>query len=199
MTPNGGSQEKNHIFVSVSIAVVFLLIFLLVRIDQSFFAGASLYGSLPKEEFSGLDLGARAVFEYQLWVLEHSREAFEWQLRSSKYLFWVSVSVAISGICFAFWQFVRADDFSRYSEEADSVDMQTAFAKISFRARSMAAFVMLMSIVYLLVYVLVVYQIEYLPNAKSESQENTIEVEDQGSGIIDPDSSPPPPTGSPDG
>lgn len=102
---------------------------------------------------------------YAIWTMDLQRDAFEWNLRSTRYLFWLSVLVSVSGIAFAFWQFVRAEQFDRARAEADEMEVKTQMASLSFKARSMAALVLFVSIAYLTLYAVYVYPVHVIDTA----------------------------------
>jgi hypothetical protein len=95
----------------------------------------------------------RTAFEFSIWTLEQGRANFEWSQRSTRYIFWVSMLITVSGIAFAFWQFARASQFDRESAERDEVELKTQLASLSFKTRSVATLVLVVSLGYLGLYV----------------------------------------------
>lgn len=85
------------------------------------------------------------------------------ELRSTKFLFWLSTLVSVSGIVFSFWQFAKADEYDKRASEADEVSLKNAVAEFSFKSRSIASFILLLSLIYLFVYVKFLYPIQNLP------------------------------------
>lgn len=159
MTPQ---PPVNPVPILLSILAVLLTVLVLAYIDWEQLRPApvpladdlSLQGQWEAEQ--------RRRYEHIIWMMDNQRDVFEWSLRSSRYLFWLSVVVSVSGIAFAFWQFVRAEQFDRARAEADEMEIKTQMASLSFKARSMAALVLFVSIAYLMIYAVFVYPIQVL-------------------------------------
>lgn len=146
-----------HIALSIAAAVllVLALFWLDMRQDAPFFT--------PKPDLSLAeyeDLFSRHAFEYSIWTLEQAKRNFQWSLRSAQYIFWISMLISVSGICFAFWQFAQASQFDRASAERDEVTVRTELASMSFKTRPVATFVLLISLLYLLIYVGFLYGVD---------------------------------------
>ena len=151
--------------VALSIVAVVALVLGTFLVDRALFTEPPFVvdGDLSIEEYESLFIKQR--FEYAIWTLENNRRHFEWNLRSTKYIFWLSLFISISGISFAFWQFAQAAQFDRQSSEADEVTVKTQMATMSFRTRSVASLVLMISVVYLMIYVAFLYPIRNAPNA----------------------------------
>lgn len=102
----------------------------------------------------------RTAFEFSIWTLEQGRANFEWSQRSTRYIFWVSMLITVSGIAFAFWQFARASQFDRESAEREELELKTQLATLSFKSRSVATLVLVVSLGYLGLYVGFLHGIE---------------------------------------
>lgn len=162
-TPPPASQPRvSPAPILLSILAVLLTVLVLAYLDWeqlrpppvALDAELSLQGQWEAEQ--------RRRYEHVIWMMDNQRDVFEWSLRSSRYLFWLSVVVSVSGIAFAFWQFVRAETFDRARAEADEMEIKTQMASLSFKARSMAALVLFVSIAYLMIYAVFVYPIQVL-------------------------------------
>jgi hypothetical protein len=106
-----------------------------------------------------------AKAEYEIWTLSSKIKSFEWNLRSTKYLFWLSMLVSLSGVVFAFWQFAQASRFDRAQGEHDELAFKSLMANLSFKSRSVASLVLFVSIAYLMIYTAFVYPIRIVPPA----------------------------------
>lgn len=175
--------------VALSIVSVVALLLAIFVFDQTFFSEPSLSVDHERsiDDYQALFIKER--FEYAIWTLDENRRNFEWSLRSTKYIFWLSMFISISGISFAFWQFAQASQFDRVASEADELTVKTQMATMSFRTRSVASLVMMVSIVYLMIYVAFLYPITNAPNALAGEQAT------QDAKVIEPT---PPPFGGAD-
>ena len=102
---------------------------------------------------------------YVQWTIQDAYANFDWHARSSKILFWVSILVSVSGMCFAFWQFVEAREGDRSASEADEIELRTQMMSLAFKSRSVAALVLFVSLAYLLIYIVFVYPISFQPQS----------------------------------
>lgn len=151
------------LMVGASIVVAFILIFLLIVSDAWLLYESSL-SEKTLSEFDDVSVFLEHYqAEYIVWAMKEQVQHHEWNLRSTKFLFWLSTLVSISGIVFAFWQFAKADDFERKASHTDEVSVKNAVAEFSFKSRSIASFILLISIIYLFVYVMFLYPIQNLP------------------------------------
>lgn len=146
-----------HIALSIAAAVLLVLALFWIDMQQDapFFT--------PKPDLSMTEyeeLFSRHAFEYSIWTLDQAKRNFQWSLRSAQYIFWISMLISVSGICFAFWQFAQASQFDRASTERDEVTVKTELASMSFKTRSVATFVLLISLLYLLIYVGFLYGVD---------------------------------------
>lgn len=149
--------------IGFSMILAILLIFLLIFLDQKVFHESNLgFRKLSDYKDVSSYLEVHQI-EYMVWTMKENVEHHEWNLRSTKILFWLSIFVSISGIIFSFWQFSKADEFERRFSESDEVVIKNSTAEISFKSRSIASFVLVLSLVYLIIYVKFLYPIEYSP------------------------------------
>lgn len=168
------TRKMNARNVAISIGVVTVTVLLLFMVDEYLLQPASLQ---PNEGISLVNYSAetnKAHEMYRAWVVRYHQRTFEWTMRSTKVIFWVSIIVAISGISFAFWQFVEAAHKETKALEADELELKTQLVSVAFKSRSVAALVMFMSIAYLLIYIYFVYPITYLTQSPIDSRQGTI-------------------------
>lgn len=170
------------LLVALSILVVFVLILATILLDSRIFAVAPFEPDAARSVADYDDLYVKARYEYALWALEERRLHFDWNLRSTKYIFWVSMVVSISGVCFSFWQFAQAAQFDRLQREVEEVAFKSQMASLSFRTRSVASLVLLVSIIYLMIYVAFLYPIRNVPDRAFEDRAETGETAETTSG-----------------
>lgn len=114
-----------------------------------------------------VDASVQSYNEYTNWAYGFRQNKFEWQSRSSKVIFFTSLLVAITGIALAIWQFVEASKTTRQMEEATETSVKLSFGALAFKSRSLATFMMFVSIAYLVIYVKYVHPIsEIIDNPK---------------------------------
>lgn len=158
-------RAKNPNKVAMSILGVVLSVLVLFLIDEYVFQKHTLDPSkdIPLAECKKDK--AKAHEMYSVWVFQQHQRQFDWHTRSTKIIFWVSMLVAISGISFAFWQFVEASREEKKALETEELELKTKLVSLVFKSRSIAALVMFMSIAYLLIYVILIYPIRYAPHS----------------------------------
>ncbi len=102
----------------------------------------------------------KAIEQYNRWTLSENRRIFQWHARSTKVLFWVSILITITGMSFAFWQFVEASQSEKAAIETEELQVKTQLVSLAFKSRSLATFMMFVSLAYLLIYVTMVYPVK---------------------------------------
>ena len=142
-----------------------ILVVLLYLADATFLAPRPIDVRVDVDDGEYRELMDRYKMEYDIWVLTEDAEHYRWNLRSTKYLFWVSMIVSMSGVAFAFWQFAQANEFDRRSGDRDELEFKTQMASLSFKTRSIASFVLVVSLAYLMIYVRFLYPVQHLPAA----------------------------------
>lgn len=163
--PAGKSIQPWHVAASILVAVGLLLLLFWLDVRQNttgFAVDPDISLADYEERFN------RHAFEYSIWTLEQAKTNFQWSLRSSQYIFWISMMISLSGICFAFWQFAQANQFDRAWAERDEVTVKTELASLSFKTRSVATFVLMTSILYLLIYVGFLYGVDVVEGPLKE-------------------------------
>ena len=160
MTKSGTDApvQKNQLIV-IGGTVLFLIgiLLALLAIDRAVFAPENFDREADLVEEGNR---TRATTEsFNQWILNHKQRAYEWQARSTKILFWMSMIVSIVGIGFSLWQFLEASRSEKVAEDVDEVQLKSQLISVAFKSRSLATFMMSMSLAYLLIYVTLVYPI----------------------------------------
>ncbi len=183
------SRDTHPAWIAVSIIAALTVIIALYRIDAALFdiRDLAIRDAMSQEQYYDAFYKYRA--EYSMWTLAENRRHFDWNLRSTKYIFWVSMFVSLSGVVFAFWQFAQANQFDRAQRDHDEVSFRTRMAELSFKSRSVASLILFVSIVYLLIYVAFLYPIRHAPNALEggERPDGPVPVDDplDAAGVAD--------------
>jgi hypothetical protein len=170
-------MNQNPAFVAMSIAVVIIGILALYSIDEFIFRAMP---SPPAQDIDLIEYRADTERHYQRyiqWTIEENYRIFDWHMRSTKIIFWVSMLVSVSGMAFSFWQFVEAAKDEKRAIEADELEMRTQLVSLAFKSRSVAALLMFLAVAYLLIYVTLVYPISYMPQniASDHEFQSTVE------------------------
>ena len=167
MTEKGeGQRIIRPLFVALSVVVATLFVLSLSLVDgwlQSASTGLepSLEGSLAKDQ-----LETHRKYElYTQWTYQQNQRVYSWHAFSTKVIFWLSMFIAVSGVGFAFWQFVSASEEAREAASADELEIKTQLASLAFKSRSIAALVLFVSIAYMLIYTLWIYPIKETPSS----------------------------------
>ena len=144
----------------IAITFIFLVLFSLLIIEEYLLSIPNFETNSEKDLSSYKTDTEISVQLYNQWSINENRRVFEWHARSTKVLFWVSIFITVTGISFAFWQFVEASQKDEKATKADSLELKTALISLGFKSRSLATFMMFISIAYLLIYVTLVYPIQ---------------------------------------
>lgn len=150
-------RGNSHYVLALSVILAMGLIFVLIQFDTTVFDKDRM---ADVEVTTAVDDLQIHYAEYAIWTLKFRESTFEWNLRSTKIIFWVSIIVSMSGMMFAFWQFLDAGNKDQRAAEADELEVKTQMASIAFKSRSLASLVLFVSIAYLLIYVTFVYPIK---------------------------------------
>lgn len=169
--PGGG---RNPALVGGSILAIIVVVMALFVMDEHYWSEGVVVSE--DKDFNEYVIESKKHYEvYRQWAIEENRQVFEWQLRSTKIVFWISVLVSISGIVFAFWQFVEAAQIEKSTRDVSEIEVKTQIASMTFKSKSFAALVMALSIVYLLIYVNFVYPIKVAPQFIGNVHDEAIE------------------------
>jgi hypothetical protein len=166
---NLDSEFRRPAFVALSIGLFVLALLCLILLDEALLQRHSVEIE-PEVELSQYVANTDKSYEaYKQWTLDQTVRAFDWHARSTKIIFWISMLVGISGICFSFWQFVEASREERRAINADEIELKMQFISLAFKSRSIAALMMFVSLAYLLIYVTLVYPVRYRPQEVTDS------------------------------
>jgi hypothetical protein len=166
------SRSANPLWIALSILLALILILSLVEFDSIADRSDFLVrDNLTEDQYHSKFYKSKA--EYQIWTHSLAVRAFEWNLRSTKYLFWVSMVVSLSGVAFAFWQFAQANRYDREQGQHDELAFKTHMASLSFKSRSVASLILFVSIAYLLIYAHFLYPVRQVPGPIDERTEET--------------------------
>lgn len=153
---------RRYLPIGGSIFLTLLFVVSLFWVDRIYFQYPDLTVSDTLSPADYQDRVSKYHSAYDIWTVTQNQRNFEWNLRSTKIIFWVSMLVSVSGIVFSFWQFADAATKEKVATNADELKIKTELFSLAFKARSVAALVLFVSIAYLLVYVKFVYPIRFV-------------------------------------
>jgi cell division septal protein FtsQ len=121
----------------------------------------------------------RALYDGYVGSLEHNRRVFEWQLRSSRIIFWVVLGLVAVGLIFSGIQFWKALRVRRPISKAERREMQTEL-EISTRgvrvsSTVLGVIILVISLAFLYLFLVHVYPIEHVrtPSVSAKVSEGT--------------------------
>lgn len=143
------------------------------------------------------DLDLHTLYAYRQWQYSEVRRIFAWHDRSTKIMFWVSILITLTGLAFAFWQLMDAGRAEEKAAETNEAEIKTQLFSVAFKSRSLAAFVLFLSLSYFAIYVTLVYPLTNLDGepAKLRTQSHQLEQASQRQ----PDNEPSAVDNNPDG
>jgi magnesium-transporting ATPase (P-type) len=145
--------------VAWAILAIFAVLFLLLLMEEYFFSKTNF--KLEQVDIAIYQLETSKTIElFNQWSINENRRIFEWHARSTKIIFYVSILITIIGMAFAFWQFVEASNSEKIAIEAEQLEIKTQLVSLAFKSRSLATFMMFISLAYMLIYVTVVYPVK---------------------------------------
>lgn len=188
-------------YMAGSIAVVFIIVMACDLISGS--QPSSNDSSTDSMVYESYNQAVIARNKYESYVWMQRERVYNWQLNSSRVLFWTSIGITITGVLFAIWQFSEANSqeqrllesrpqaepnnrppdkspgaqFKDLSNEQPStseaspsegvyrtqnvadVSVTSGAFSLVFKTRSLAALIMLMSLLYLSLYVAFIYPV----------------------------------------
>lgn len=150
-----------HFGVGATASLVFLAVLSLLFLSVGYFMSQTNLGMV------GEPIGAASCPKtvsncrklFDIWSMSMNQRVFEWGLFSTKVLFWISMTVSMSGIAFSFLQFSLSLESTRESS-SDEMSLATGMFSFMLRSRTMASLVMFSSIAYLVIYVVFVYPVK---------------------------------------
>lgn len=124
----------------------------------------------PEESFTADKLQAerlRTEFSherYRQWAYYDYQQSYSWQNWSTRIIFWVSMLITLTGLGLSSLQFITASNEARGALQLDKgseqeLQISSQLISLAFKTRSIAAFIMFMSLVYLVIYVLFLHPI----------------------------------------
>lgn len=180
--------RKRVIAVATAIVTVLVLLLLLLAMDEWLLRTQDFTSNSSDELTSLQEQTAKNVESYNQWVVGENRRVFEWHIRSTKLIFWVSILITITGMAFAFWQFVDASHTDRTAMDTEELELKTHLASLAFKSRSLATFMVFVSLAYLLIYVTLVYPITPVSGTTEIRQEFVVPPPSEDpEGIVQPD------------
>jgi hypothetical protein len=118
----------------------------------------------------------RSLYDDYVRSLEHNRRVFEWQLRSSRIIFWVVLGLVAVGLIFSGLQFWKAFHMRRPISKAEHKEMQTELeiSKHGVRVSSsvLGVIILVISLAFLYLFLVHVYPIEHVRMPSMSSKVN---------------------------
>lgn len=169
------SRRRFNNPANVAASIFFVVIALLgLLLFDEYFYGMNSFVTFDVNDGHNYQNDTEIMHElYRQWVIRQNIEVFEWQMRSTKVLFWVSILVTICGIGFAFWQFVDASTEERSARSVNEMEVKSQIISLAFKSRSIAALVLFVSIAYFIVYVTLVYPVKDPPTNRFNNLSST--------------------------
>jgi hypothetical protein len=150
---------RRTISIALSILALLAVVVGLFALDEYCLVAADFALSANQDGASIIAETEQVRERYQQWAINENRRVFEWHARSTKIIFWTSILVTITGICFAFWQFSDAARDAKAAASEDQLEVKSKLVSLAFTSRSLATFMMFVSIAYLLMYIKFVYPV----------------------------------------
>ena len=158
-------MKTNPVLISFSIGLILITLISLFVLDEFVFQRDGIEISTDIDLTTYRISTAKSYEIYRQWTISENQRVFDWHLRSTKIIFWVSILVSIIGISFSFWQFSEASRDAQKAAESDEMEIKTQLISLAFKSRSIAASIMFISVAYLLIYVVLVYPIRHTPQS----------------------------------
>lgn len=120
----------------------------------------------------------KVLYESYILDLRHNREIFEWQLYSSRVIFWVVLILVSIGIIFSAIQFYKSMLISRSIKESDRLELQTELevsAKgLKISSPVLGVIILVISLAFFYLFIIHVYPIQTIGSATQASESNQI-------------------------
>jgi len=159
MNDTSSSRTASPYYLAATFAAILVVLLLVFFLDDKVFENQSdqidpsLTWTEQVEQFRSVRL------EYDAWALAERKRHFTWNLRSTKFIFWLSVMVSVSGLAFSFWQFSQAAALDRAQTGEDDISVKTGLIELSLKTKRFATVVLLFSLMYLMIYVIYLYPV----------------------------------------
>lgn len=147
--------------VASSIIALFLFLIALVALDPWIFKENKVLSPERTEKLSDEQERTALAYEtYTQWRLRQLEQMYNWQARSTKIIFWLSMFISVSGVGFSFWQFVASAKEAEKASQENEIEVKSQLISLSLKSRSIAALVLFVSMAYLTLYALLIYPIK---------------------------------------
>lgn len=108
-----------------------------------------------------------AVIENRIAAMKYERDVFEWQLLSSKVIFYLVVFLVVVGVAFAAVQFSVG---IRHHAAAESDEAELTLRGLKIRSQYLGVITLIVSLAFFFLYLRTVYPITYVANAAAQSE-----------------------------
>jgi hypothetical protein len=104
----------------------------------------------------------RGYYDYRVSGYEHRKRVFEWQLKSSKYIFVIVVMLVFAGIVFAAIQFYSSLNAKQGSggDKGDATELSASYKGIKVSSPVLGVIILVISFLFFYMYLVHVYPIE---------------------------------------
>ncbi len=107
-------------------------------------------------------LAMTGYFDYYVKQFRHRRNVFQWQLFSSKIIFFVVIFLVLSGIYFAWIQFKRVDTPSRVALQSEVSELEVSARGLRIRSPLIGLIILAISLIFFYLYLQFIFPINEL-------------------------------------
>jgi len=174
--------------LKVGFSVIALLIFLvmLAAFDSWIFREPGLPASPATSSLNDVREQTTRMYEaHDQWRLSYIQRTYEWQARSTKVIFWLSMLISVSGVGLSFWQFVASAKEAANAAQENEMEIKSKLISLAFKSRSIAALVLFVSMAYLALYTALIYPIKENTEARAGQPSQNSGNEEPGAVSMD--------------
>ena len=120
------------------------------------------FGLENKENMNAYNHSLRGYYRYLSNGYEHRKRVFEWQLFSSKILFWVVIGLVVIGIYFAWLQFqLDQQKYPIYNTERSisTTEFEASVKGFRIKSSTLGVIILALSLLFFYLYLVFVYPI----------------------------------------
>ena len=138
--------------------------FLLVFILSSFFifsdTGEGLFAQAASETKVSKELQEKQD-NFEVFRLDHNMEVFKWEMFSTKIMFWLSISLVLTGIVLSILQFAKSIETSKLPDNSETT-LIISEKGVKIKTAFIGLIILIISFAYLYLYMEAAYPIKYL-------------------------------------
>ncbi len=137
------------------------LLFFLLSSTSSIFSqsGNEMFNETARDTVKDSCVLDEKEIDYEIFMMEHNKKVFEWELFSTKVFFWLSIFLVIVGITLSILQFIKSSHQINSNSESTIILSEKGF---QLKTAFIGLILLIISFGYLYLYMKTAYPVKYI-------------------------------------